>query len=293
MADGTISATTVVQSAWRRTVAQRAYEDTRRRRAAAVVMLVRWWRRLWHMERQEVAALMVQRIQRGHRDRKAQSMQEAILFRADDFGMQIVPNSIAMCSVVAHDPLVTVTDGFLSSAECEALIACAAAWRRSGVSMEVIGRDRTSAGRTSTTAVENPALTSALAPLRQRLALMFGVLISQFEASQVLHYDKGGAYRWHYDAYDQTTAKGVRYTRRRGQRLATAICYLNTVEGGGETAFFYHRRAVAPRVGRLLTFRNVAMADHGALVLNPRSFHAGLPVLCGGKWIVTTFLRER
>ena len=68
------------------------------------------------------------------------------------------------------------------------------------------------------------------------------------------------------------------------------IVYLNDLPdgSGGETAFFYLGRAVAPRTGRLLTFRNVS----GGGALNRRSLHAGLPVVNGSKWIVTTFLRE-
>ena len=173
--------------------------------------------------------------------------------------MDITPSSPlnGSCAVLAHDPLVTIHDDFLTATECDALIACSTVWRRSGVSLESRLADNTSVGRSSSTAVDSPELESALAPLRQRLALLFGVADGQFEASTLLHYDVGGAYRWHYDGYDQTTTKGKRYMARRGQRLATAIVYLNTVESGGETAFFFHRKAIAPRAGRLLTFRNV------------------------------------
>ena len=36
---------------------------------------------------------------------------------------------------------------------------------------------------------------------------------AQLEASQLLHYGVGAAYRWHYDAYDQRTARGRANTR--------------------------------------------------------------------------------
>jgi hypothetical protein len=64
-------------------------------------------------------------------------------------------------------------------------------------------------------------------------------------------------YRWHYDAYNLRTERGRANTSSRGQRTATVIAYLNDVEAGGETAFFHHKVAVRPRMGRVLYFRNV------------------------------------
>ena len=127
------------------------------------------------------------------------------------------------------------------------------------------------------------------------LACLLGVPTSRLEPSQVLHYGQGAAYRWHYDAYDGATARGKANMERRGQRLRTAIIYLNDVPAGGETAFLYLRQAIAPRRGRLLTFANVVTPpEPGASPsVDRRSFHAGMPVLQGTKWIITTFVRER
>jgi prolyl 4-hydroxylase len=72
---------------------------------------------------------------------------------------------------------------------------------------------------------------------------------------------------------------------------------LNDVPEGGETAFFHARRAIAPKAGRLLVFRNAvprtAPDGRTRFEVDRRSLHAGLPVRAGTKWIVTTFVRER
>ena len=290
-------AATQLSAAWRRAVAKRTVGHQRNRRAAAAVLIQRCYCAYVRRRKHATAALQIQCFQRGRCARLMSSRQAADeAWCADDFQMCTVPRTVSCCCVLSNDPIVSVVDGFLTAAECSALLACATGWRRSGVSTQPgrLGDERLSAGRTSTTALDNPDLAKALQPLRERLATLLGAEESRLEASQVLHYGVGGAYRWHYDAYDERTRKGQAYTRRRGQRVSTTIVYLDDVLEGGETAFFYLRCAVAPRAGRLLTFRNVsAPREDGRHVLHKRSFHAGLPVLRGSKSIVTTFLRER
>ena len=296
-----VTAATAIQANWRCSVQRAKYVSAQRQRRAATSTIARSWSHLVAQRQRQAAALTLQRGQRGRHDRllvasgeRTESANDDLAgledqWRAEDLGMLTVPSSVTCCCILATDPLVTVADGFLSQSECDALIACATSWRRSGVSTE-IGHGSTSAGRTSMTANARPALERAMAPLRTRLQLFLGVDASRLEASQLLYYEAGGAYRWHYDAYNEATPRGRANTRRRGQRLSTTIIYLNDVADGGETAFYFLRRAVAPRAGRLLTFRNVTAPDGK---LHRRSFHAGLPVASGAKWIVTTFVRER
>jgi len=74
-----------------------------------------------------------------------------------------------------------------------------------------------------------------------------------------------------------------------GQRAVTVTVYLNAVEQGGETDFPKLDIAVAPRAGTLLIWNN---ADPDG-VPNPRTSHAGNPVIRGTKYIVTKWYRCR
>uniref|UniRef100_A0A6P4E555 Prolyl 4-hydroxylase subunit alpha-2-like n=1 Tax=Drosophila rhopaloa TaxID=1041015 RepID=A0A6P4E555_DRORH len=67
----------------------------------------------------------------------------------------------------------------------------------------------------------------------------------------------------------------------KGNRLLTALFYLNDVSLGGATAFPYLRLAVPPVKGSLLIWYNL----HRSMHKDFRTKHAGCPVLKGSKWI--------
>lgn len=77
-----------------------------------------------------------------------------------------------------------------------------------------------------------------------------------------------------------------------GDRLlvATAMLCLSAPEAGGETVFPAAAPALrlAPRVGRLLAWRNV-LADGGE---DPAALHESLPVLAGAKTTLTAFIYQ-
>ena len=65
------------------------------------------------------------------------------------------------------------------------------------------------------------------------------------------------------------------------------ICYLNTVERGGETVFPVVGLTVVPDArARAVYFENLSNG-----VPDPRSKHGGAPVLSGEKWVLTKWLR--
>jgi hypothetical protein len=73
--------------------------------------------------------------------------------------------------------------------------------------------------------------------------------LGRFEGPQIVHYDPGGEYRWHHDAYEEGTEEGDRAVADQGQRCQTAIVYLNDVKEGGETGFKHLGIKVQPRQG--------------------------------------------
>ena len=71
-------------------------------------------------------------------------------------------------------------------------------------------------------------------------------------------------------------------------RIASAIVYLNDDFIGGETYFTALNVEVKPKTGSVLFFRY----DYDELLDNMNTFHAGMPVSEGAKYIVTTFIRS-
>lgn len=75
----------------------------------------------------------------------------------------------------------------------------------------------------------------------------------------------------------------------RGNRLVTALMYLNDVEEGGGTGFINMRFEVAASAGKLLIFHNCYA---GTRATHSDSNHAGLPVKKGEKWGCNLWYRE-
>jgi len=148
----------------------------------------------------------------------------------------------------------------------------------------------TSPGRTSTHAWLAHDVTPRTRALAERIAKVVLRPLSTAEAFQVVRYGRGGEYRAHFDAYDLGTERGRRTCRGRGQRLLTAIVYLNDVEAGGATSFPRLGLSVQARAGRLLVFEN---CGRSSTVRHGDALHAGEPVLAGEKWIANLWFRER
>lgn len=109
----------------------------------------------------------------------------------------------------------------------------------------------------------------------------------------MIRYEVGEEYQAHYDWFNPASADYAERTQQRGQRVATAFCYLTDLptRAGGCTTF--HRLgplSVQPRLGRGVFWDNV---DRVSLVPDERTLHSGDVVKAGMKWAVNIFFRER
>ncbi|MDX2085006.1 MAG: 2OG-Fe(II) oxygenase [Candidatus Melainabacteria bacterium] len=109
------------------------------------------------------------------------------------------------------------------------------------------------------------------------------------EGIQILKYGIGGEYRPHFDYFPPELPGSQKTLERHGQRIATLIMFLNTVQDGGETIFPTLKLKFKPVVGNALLFYN--LTPDGAV--DPRTLHGGAPVLQGEKWIATKWLRTQ
>lgn len=108
------------------------------------------------------------------------------------------------------------------------------------------------------------------------------------EPMQVVRYEVGEEYKPHYDAWDFDSQKS--WQGNSGQRILTALIYLNEVEDGGNTIFPNLNIEVDPRPGRIVFFHNVWPGNPNR---HPQSLHGGTPVIQGTKWACNVWFRER
>ncbi len=139
--------------------------------------------------------------------------------------------------------------------------------------------------RSSATASLGPLdLDLALVALNRRISALAGVPDAQGEFLSVMRYRPGEEYRPHFDIIPP----GPDFDRN-GQRIKTALLYLNDAYEGGETAFLSPGIKVRGEPGDVLVFSNVTEDGRG----DPASRHAGLPVTSGEKWLASKWFRER
>ncbi|TMW47303.1 hypothetical protein DOY81_007613, partial [Sarcophaga bullata] len=123
---------------------------------------------------------------------------------------------------------------------------------------------------------------SYLENLRQRIEDITALSTASEEPLQVVNYGMGGHYAPHYDFAPFPEHE----YGDKGNRLLTALFYMNDVEMGGSTAFPFLRVLVPPIKRSLLVWYNM----HNSTEVDYRTKHAGCPVLKGTKWIATKWL---
>jgi len=123
-----------------------------------------------------------------------------------------------------------------------------------------------------------------------KIANHVGLPLVNAESYQIIYYDKNQEYRNHCDSWPHDgSEKSRRCMRLGGQRMITALCYLNNVKKGGNTRFTRLKIDVTPKAGRLLVFHNVYKDSNKR---HPMSEHAGCPVEEGEKWAFNLWFRE-
>lgn len=208
---------------------------------------------------------------------------------SDSLNLMTLPQQYPRGDRLHVAPALWLFENFASGEEISALME--ASWeqlRPAEVSGDVDGY--LSPGRTGSNCwvVHNyNALTLQLA---QRISQLVKIPLVNAESFQVVHYGPGQEYKPHFDAYDPDTERGKRCMARGGQRLVTALLYLNHVEAGGATGFPKLNIDVSPLPGNLLVFHN---CYPGTNRMHDNSLHGGMPVMQGEKWAANLWFRER
>ena len=190
--------------------------------------------------------------------------------------------------VFSSEPLVAVRNNVISPIECAYLIELAKPHiKRAGVVLDE--GFKPSEGRTGSNHWLKYDEDDVVKSIGQRIADIVGLPLENAESMQIIHYGPEQEYRPHFDAFNLSLARGQKAAQWGGQRLVTALVYLNKVEGGGATQFPKLGITVPASPGRMLIFHNTTEDISGP---HPLSLHAGMPVEAGEKWAFNLWFRH-
>jgi len=109
--------------------------------------------------------------------------------------------------------------------------------------------------------------------IKNRIAELSDIPVEYQESFHFVKYSSEGEYKPHYDAIN---------------RIKTALIYLNDAYEGGETYFINAVKTIKPQIGKLIIWNNLLPNGKN----RPASFHCGLPVDFGTKYIGVIWIRS-
>jgi prolyl 4-hydroxylase len=191
-------------------------------------------------------------------------------------------------TLFSSDPIIYVVDDFISEDECQEFINCSKD-KLQPATVVGLNNEQKLKDRTNEFAWLEHHANESIHEVSKRLSILVQMPIRNAEMFQVVHYESGTEYKPHFDSFDQSTELGKKYWEPGGQRMITALIYLNDVEDGGATYFPELNISINPKKGNVLVFHNTISETTN---INPRSLHAGMPVSRGEKWAANLWFRE-
>ena len=138
--------------------------------------------------------------------------------------------------ILNDDPLIQVIDHFISAETCDYFL-------RKGkprLSRALVSGDtggKLSAGRTGSNCWLSFKDDFWLNDVSKGISEYIDIPLEHAEKMQLIYYGSDQEHRPHFDAFDLKADRGIRCTKNGGQRLITALLYLNDVPKGGGTIF--------------------------------------------------------
>ena len=191
--------------------------------------------------------------------------------------------------VYSHSPEVYTVDNFLTNEECQHMINLT---RGNLNKSKVSGNNGgyVSEGRTGLNYWILHNRDSITLNIAKRVAELVRLPLENAESFQMIYYGINQEYKRHYDGWlFDGSEKSRRNMKNGGQRILTALCYLNDVEEGGGTKFPRLNIEIMAKKRRMSVFRNVIENTNKRHIL---SEHCGMPVIKGEKWGFNLWFRE-
>uniref|UniRef100_A0A8I6AKZ4 Prolyl 4-hydroxylase subunit alpha-3 n=1 Tax=Rattus norvegicus TaxID=10116 RepID=A0A8I6AKZ4_RAT len=189
--------------------------------------------------------------------------------------------------VIHLRPLVALYHDFVSDEEAQKIRELAEPWLQRSVVAS--GEKQLQVEyRISKSAWLKDTVDPVLVTLDRRIAALTGLDIQPpyAEYLQVVNYGIGGHYEPHFD--HATSPSSPLYKMKSGNRVATLMIYLSSVEAGGATAFIYGNFSVPVVKNAALFWWNLHRSGEG----DDDTLHAGCPVLVGDKWVANKWIHE-
>ena len=191
--------------------------------------------------------------------------------------------------IINNSPKVYIINNFLTDKECDHFINIS----RNQIKPALVSGDKegyVSNGRTGQNCWLKHNFDDITKSVANKISKEVGIPIENAEAFQIIYYDKTQEYKQHYDGWlFDDSEKSKRNMKYGGQRMKTALVYLNDVESGGGTKFTKLNLEVNAEKRKLLVFENV---HSGTNKRHELSEHAGMPVIEGEKWAFNLWFRE-
>ncbi|HEY6047563.1 MAG TPA: 2OG-Fe(II) oxygenase [Sphingomicrobium sp.] len=178
-----------------------------------------------------------------------------------------------------------VVRGFLDPQTCLELIERIDAKRRPSTLADDVGIANFRTSETCDLDWRDPVVGEVDA----RIAELLGLSLDYSEPPQGQRYAPGQEFKPHTDTFEPGGYDYYVHTAERGQRMWTAMIYLNEPEQGGATRFKRIGKTIEPETGKLLAWNNLLPDGRP----NPATLHQGMKVRRGTKYIVTKWFRER
>ena len=195
--------------------------------------------------------------------------------------------------MIHHDPVIYTVTGILTELECEHFQKIASKSMKrsmvSGFDKKNSRRGLLDERRTSSNCWISHSHDEITIDVGKKISELVQIPITHAEAYQVLHYADNQEYQAHLDTFDPNNKEYDHYLKNGGQRIVTALVYLNNVEKGGETSFPTLDRTVIPEQGKIVVFH---VCYKGTDTPHPNSFHGALPVIKGEKWAFNLWFRK-
>ena len=176
-------------------------------------------------------------------------------------------------------------DNFISLSECDKLIKLAEnRYTNSTVYVQTHGSVDTNA-RSSSCAYFKRGENSLIKKIESKVSKMFSIDRMQIEPIQIVKYEKGQQYKYHYDYFASNS------DQINNQRVYSILIYLNDLDelDGGTTDFPYYKLKIQPQKGKCIYWKNTNLDNS----VNKLTLHAGKPILTNKiKYVLTIWTRE-
>uniref|UniRef100_A0A9J7X299 Prolyl 4-hydroxylase subunit alpha-3 n=2 Tax=Cyprinus carpio TaxID=7962 RepID=A0A9J7X299_CYPCA len=189
--------------------------------------------------------------------------------------------------LISLQPYVVLFHSFVTRAEAKRIKEYAVpGLRRSVVASGV--NQATAEYRISKSAWLKESAHGVVGKVDRRISMVTGLNVQPpyAEYLQVVNYGIGGHYEPHFD--HATSDSSPLYRLKTGNRVATFMIYLSSVEAGGFTAFIYANFSVPVVENGALFWWNLHRNGQG----NVDTLHAGCPVIVGDKWVANKWVHE-